>query len=275
MLQIPHNAPEKALHSKASSKKKGAKPVVKATEKRDFFRMRYFRFACYDIERTIELYKSFGMTLMYDQVQERYMAPVAVAPKKEPNGRRSSQVPLELPNAAPALTPEEIHELSLTKRIVGFTYGDSNAEIEQNRVHIIFEETEIAESAVVDLNNESNVADFKIDDAKEPHQYEYLVIYVTHLTRLLRKIAGKKYNIILEETEFDGVKMAILQDPNGIHVRLIELTMAQIGEGNHGQVTFTIKLVSSKIRILCVAKQFGSRVCLMVRVTVSSKAAKG
>jgi hypothetical protein len=70
MLQSP---PPKQKPNAKKAVLKGQKQTQ--PEKRDFFRMRYFRFTCSDIERTIDFYKGMGMSLLYDQVQEKVLPP--------------------------------------------------------------------------------------------------------------------------------------------------------------------------------------------------------
>jgi hypothetical protein len=59
---------------------------------------------------------------------------------------------------------------------------------------------------------------------KTTHVYEYLAIYIHFIGRYFTRFATKSFHeCILPPTDFGGVKMAILLDPNGIQVRLIEL----------------------------------------------------
>jgi predicted enzyme related to lactoylglutathione lyase len=144
----------------------------------EVLKLRYFRFKCSDIERTIEFYKSFGMSILYDEMQE------------------------SIPNA----NQDPV-------RVVALSYGEAGGETTSNRVHLLFEDSE--QSLPRD-----NVG----------HAYEYLLIYVHFLQRLIKRVAGKRFKMILEPTDFDGSLMSIFEDPNGIHVRLVQLSPENLNE---------------------------------------------
>ncbi|KAI9097402.1 hypothetical protein DFS34DRAFT_124336 [Phlyctochytrium arcticum] len=61
-----------------------------------------------------------------------------------------------------------------------------------------------------------------------PHNYEYLVIYVHFLARLVKRLASKSFTILFPPQDIADVKMSIVRDPNGIEVRLMELTESQL-----------------------------------------------
>ncbi|ORY47260.1 hypothetical protein BCR33DRAFT_678118 [Rhizoclosmatium globosum] len=81
------------------------------------------------------------------------------------------------------------------------------------------------------INFNFGVEDKKENKKKERNQ-EYLVIYVHLLPRLVKRLAQKGFVCSLPITPFQGAQIAILQDPNGIEVRLIELTEAQSEDPN-------------------------------------------
>ncbi|KAI8906700.1 hypothetical protein EDD86DRAFT_55286 [Gorgonomyces haynaldii] len=213
--------------------KKGTKPVKqKQQNQRDLFRLRYFRFKSTDIERTVDFYKLLGMQVLYDEVQER-MLPQPPPPTQQKPPKRKEKVvdPMSL------LTPEEQQELKRTSRVICMTFGDTTGEVKENRVHLLFEE-EVIEQREPEIAVAAEAPQPEEED--RTHQYEYLVIYVHFLNRLIKRITTKNVKTILEPTEFDGgTKMAILQDPNGIYVRLMELDDDLLAETNKQKQWFT------------------------------------
>lgn len=111
-------------------------------------------------------------------------------------------------------------------------------------MNLVFEE--VADETEKSLpTSQSQILALAIDDKQKKakpveqtaHVHEYLVIYVHFLNRLFNRISGKKLTVLLQPTDFGGVKMAIFVDPNGIHVRLIELSPEHLVEvGKQHQV---------------------------------------
>ncbi|KAJ3214478.1 hypothetical protein HDU81_001692, partial [Chytriomyces hyalinus] len=62
---------------------------------------------------------------------------------------------------------------------------------------------------------------------KKERNQEYLVVYVHFLPRIIKRLASKGFETTLPITSFQSAQIAILIDPNGIEVRLIELTEPQ------------------------------------------------
>ncbi|KAI8823534.1 uncharacterized protein EV422DRAFT_565475 [Fimicolochytrium jonesii] len=60
------------------------------------------------------------------------------------------------------------------------------------------------------------------------HNYEYLVIYVHFLHRLAKRLKSKGFKIVVEPMAISEVKMCIALDPNGMEVRLMELSDSQL-----------------------------------------------
>jgi hypothetical protein len=73
-------------------------------------------------------------------------------------------------------------------------------------------------------------------EKKSTRQYEYLVIYVHFLSRLVKRLQSKAFDLTLDVTNFDSVKMAILRDPNNLQVRLIEMPDTYLNESGSKQV---------------------------------------
>ncbi|KAJ3004132.1 UNVERIFIED_CONTAM: hypothetical protein HDU68_005282 [Siphonaria sp. JEL0065] len=74
--------------------------------------------------------------------------------------------------------------------------------------------------------------DFPDDKKKKERNQEYLVIYVHFLPRIIKRLATKGFETFMAPTAFQGAQIAILIDPNGIEVRLIELTEQQVDDPN-------------------------------------------
>ena len=62
------------------------------------------------------------------------------------------------------------------------------------------------------------------------HKYEYLLFYVNFLDRLIKRMGA--YEIKLQPCLIGVSKVAILTDPNGIQIRLIEAPDEVSGSGN-------------------------------------------
>lgn len=77
----------------------------------------------------------------------------------------------------------------------------------------------------------------KIAEKRNARRYEYLVIYVHLISRLIKKIASKGFDVILDITTFDNnIKLAIIKDPNGIEVRLLEIPDSYMNDNGKKQV---------------------------------------
>eukprot|EP00842_Homolaphlyctis_polyrhiza_P003757 jgi/Hompol1/4382/HPOL_003610-RA len=76
-------------------------------------------------------------------------------------------------------------------------------------------------------------------DRKTPHNYEYLVVYVHFIQRLIKRFMSKGYEVLLQPMEIENAKLAILKDPNGLEVRLLDMSETQLNEGNNRKQWFT------------------------------------
>lgn len=213
------------------------------------------------MERTIEFYKSFGMVVYFDEVQE------TIAPT--PEGAQTTNKPQlnkkkTIKDIKDELNSKDFDSLGKPVRVVGLTFGDATGEIPSNRVHLIFEDTPAVKEEETKPSTQAELVDKAVEEKQNrnktesegkesaPHQYEYLVVYIHLLGRFFTRISGKHYTCLLKPTDFNGVKMAILEDPNGIHVRFIELAPEHLVEGPKGQqvdynifttVVFTTRLL--------------------------------
>ncbi|KAJ1340172.1 hypothetical protein BSLG_005165 [Batrachochytrium salamandrivorans] len=78
------------------------------------------------------------------------------------------------------------------------------------------------------------------------HSYEYLVIYIHFINRIVKRVSAKGFEIIMPPTEFETTKVCILKDPNGIEVRLYDMTDAQLNESSSKKSTRTPRLAAGK-----------------------------
>ncbi|KAJ3033082.1 hypothetical protein HDV00_006814 [Rhizophlyctis rosea] len=63
-----------------------------------------------------------------------------------------------------------------------------------------------------------------------PHSYEYLVVYVRMLDRLVKRVEGRGFKLRTPVRDHFGVRFGVATDPNGVNVRLIQLNDAQMNE---------------------------------------------
>jgi hypothetical protein len=260
----------------AKSNTRGKAVPLKSDKKatavqRDLFRLRYFRFKSSDLERTIDFYKNFEMFVQYDEVQEKVNPPADTAKPTYVNLKKESKEVKE------TLAPEDLDQLGKTARVVSMTYGDSAGEIATNRVHLVFEEVETEKEEEDRPQTQAEIIAKAVEQTqsdRSSHVYEYLVIYVHFLNRLFTRISGKKYECILPPTDFAGVRMALLVDPNGLHVRLVEQAPEHLVEvGKQQQVEHT-DIVVCPTRVLFNGNCFRRSKCNDVRTVVSSQTAK-
>ncbi|KAI8805294.1 hypothetical protein BJ742DRAFT_410470 [Cladochytrium replicatum] len=66
--------------------------------------------------------------------------------------------------------------------------------------------------------------------AKKAHAYEYIVFYVRFLARVTKRLQSKGYDVQMMNVTVPEMKMAVTTDPNGIEVRLMELTDLQLAD---------------------------------------------
>lgn len=78
----------------------------------------------------------------------------------------------------------------------------------------------------------------KLRSARHKHEQliqraeDYLVVYTHFLARTLTKLTSKSFVPKLSQLENEGVKLAILEDPNGLEVWLMELPDSYLNEGS-------------------------------------------
>lgn len=58
------------------------------------------------------------------------------------------------------------------------------------------------------------------------------------ISRLVKKIASKGFDVVLDITTFDNnIKLSIIRDPNGIEVRLLEVPDSYMNDNGKKQVS--------------------------------------
>jgi hypothetical protein len=120
-------------------------PVIKKLAKtlpKEFFKFKYFRFKCRDAMRTIDFYKSCGMTLDFDGEQESFK-PVAIlnTSQKTATGKTMDSTHMKK-GALKEETKEEDkgpHGGPLG-RIFGMSFAPMAGAVNHHRIQMIFEE---------------------------------------------------------------------------------------------------------------------------------------
>ncbi|KAJ1558623.1 hypothetical protein HK096_008856 [Nowakowskiella sp. JEL0078] len=65
------------------------------------------------------------------------------------------------------------------------------------------------------------------------HNYEYLVIYVHMIVRVVNRLKSKGFSIqMIPVPDVPEMKMAVSKDPNGVEIRFIEMSDVLLGESN-------------------------------------------
>jgi hypothetical protein len=241
--------------NRAIGNKVGGKKQPKLQPLKEFFRLKYLRFKCRDINKTIDFYKSLGMTIDYEGEQDAFRPPV---PGDKQNNQKvptantmeSSHVKKN-PNLKAEAEGESVSNGGPCGRILALSFvqqanGPVAKEIQNQRVQLIFEEdldyhqemqiNQLKEKAKID--NQAKVAEKNDQSAtldKSKREYEYLVIYVHFLPRILKRMESKGFEIVLDITSFENVKIAILKDPNQIQIRLMELPDSYLNDSGAKQ----------------------------------------
>lgn len=104
-----------ALRNKAASK------ADKKPQLRDLFRLRYFRFQCKNIEKTVDFYQSFGMMVLYDEVQEK-IGPAPTGEKPVITKKKGKEF-------RDGLAAEDFFQLGKSCRVVAMVFEDGTGEV--------------------------------------------------------------------------------------------------------------------------------------------------
>lgn len=118
------------------------KPIKVAP--REFFRLKFFRFKCRDANKTIEFYKSCGMTLDFDGDLESFKPLNIVSPQRATAGKtmESNHVKKLAANLRDEekLAEDKASQGGVCGRVFGLSYASSTGVIVPNRIQLIFEE---------------------------------------------------------------------------------------------------------------------------------------
>ncbi|RKO93426.1 hypothetical protein BDK51DRAFT_26269 [Blyttiomyces helicus] len=88
-----------------------------------------------------------------------------------------------------------------------------------------------ASAAVLEARPPSPAKDLALDPAiRSSHRYESLVIYVRMLARILKVLSFAGFTLRIPKTDISGISFAAVTDPNGIDVRLVQLTEEQAND---------------------------------------------
>ncbi|KAJ3272251.1 hypothetical protein HDV01_005790 [Terramyces sp. JEL0728] len=227
---------DKATAAAASMIKKAKNQI------REFSKMRYFRFRCRDVNKTMDFYKSCGMNVDFEGYQECIKPPTMQTAQAAKNpafnfDSIAKKGALEK-ESTPEIQKSKLH-VAANGRIFAMSYGGSSYGTSfHNRVMLLFEE-DLKYSQEMQYNKiEQQNAGGKPQDpkpAEHGHEYEYMVIYVHFLQRLVKRMSSKNYEVEMDVTNFDGVKLAIMRDPNNIQIRFIEMPDSYLNDSSKKQ----------------------------------------
>ncbi|KAJ3023525.1 hypothetical protein HKX48_002688 [Thoreauomyces humboldtii] len=198
---------------------------------------KYIRLKCVDMARTIEFYQSLGMSIDWEANQFNFLPPAPATTVEKDKDRDKREV------------QELLMEKDEPEKLVALSYRPTGKEVSTHNVQLILQRDSTADfleevgvpvpsggagagggaaagepvaARETLLSRDASVG------AKKPHNYEYLVIYVHFVQRLAKRLQGKGFELVLEPLSIAEVKMCIMRDPNGMEVRLMELTDSQL-----------------------------------------------
>ena len=214
---IPHKDEEKVL-----------KPSPK-----DVFRLRYFRFKSVDVDLTLDFYTTLGMNLDFKTEQT-----VWVNPNKPAKTRNTTnQMRLKKDDLK---EDEGFRGLPIIskKMVLGFSFRSPGSVIvdPNENIQLIFEK-DLIKQAEIETKRNTHL------EEKDLHNFEYLVVYVHFIDRIVKRLGSKGilflkkskklgFRVKMTTKSLSDVKIAIVKDPNGLEIRLLELSPEQLNEAN-------------------------------------------
>ncbi|KAJ3171158.1 hypothetical protein HDU88_008194 [Geranomyces variabilis] len=185
---------------------------------------KYIRLKCSDVPRTIDFYQNLGMSIDWEAEQSAFVPPPVEKDKDKERERDRDK--------------REVQELLAEKeqkdKVVSMSYRPTGKDVGTHNVQLVLEQDASVDPLgdyVPPAVDEEGRESFSRDPAvggRVPHNYEYLVIYVHFVHRLAKRLQGKGFEVVLEPIAIADVKMCIMKDPNGLEVRLMELTDSQL-----------------------------------------------
>ncbi|KAJ3189660.1 hypothetical protein HK101_008797 [Irineochytrium annulatum] len=226
---------------------------------KDPFVFKYLRFSCTDVKKTQEFYISIGMTLDW-QIKQLIERPKPLHEKEKPP-LNPNKKPLPNPfakekagSAAPApaaLVPDAAAEPVATKTVFSLSFRNPSGDVNEGAVQLFFECPNQVDTTKKEAERHAENVDHEeglkigvqnVTATVEPKSSgEYLLIYVHFVSRLIKRLIAKGFEISVPPTEFHETRVAILHDPSGIEVRLVELLETQSEEQTPGAANATAK----------------------------------
>ncbi|TPX70464.1 hypothetical protein SpCBS45565_g01799 [Spizellomyces sp. 'palustris'] len=185
------------------------------------FAFKYLRFRCKDVQKTIDYYQNLGMSVDWQTDQISYPAAADKDRPTRDKDRRKEEVPTEV-------------KITEKATVVALSYRPTGKTTNAHNVQLIFEKVVSGDGVEEQSPHESqqssmdHLASNNGKPGRVPHNYEYLVIYVHFVHRLAKRLSIKGFEIVLAPLDIAEVKMCITRDPNGLEVRLMELTDSQL-----------------------------------------------
>ncbi|KAJ3184712.1 hypothetical protein HDU87_004116 [Geranomyces variabilis] len=185
---------------------------------------KYIRLKCSDVPRTIDFYQNLGMSIDWEAEQSAFVPPPVEKDKDKERERDRDK--------------REVQELLADKeqkeKVVSMSYRPTGKDVGTHNVQLVLEQDASVDplgdyvSPAVDEEGRERFSRDPAVGGRVPHNYEYLVIYVHFVHRLAKRLQGKGFEVLLEPIAIAEVKMCIMKDPNGLEVRLMELTDSQL-----------------------------------------------
>ncbi|KAJ3268697.1 hypothetical protein HK104_005295, partial [Borealophlyctis nickersoniae] len=169
-----------------------------------------------DVKRTIEFYQCLGMTLLHC-----YSQPTGNATVLAFEYRSASKV---LNEAGVRIVFEARMGLDPARRA-------SLAPLPRRRESIFVAREDIDEGGdESDTHRRRRRRPRPVMEEYPGHNHEHLVVYVRILDRMVKRLGGKGFTLRFPITDLFGVRIAVVTDPNGIELRLIQLTEQMLME---------------------------------------------
>ncbi|KAL7751303.1 hypothetical protein RI367_003163 [Sorochytrium milnesiophthora] len=182
-------------------------------------KLKYLRFACSRPEHTVEFYQSLGMTLegkldFRKTITYRFSYRISNPTLSENAMALLFDVPKRY--ISQNVENETRQKREEARKARSSATGNSSDPLTPEEVVHVEEESD---------DDDDNTLLF---DKNKPR--DYLVIYVHFLGRILKRLKAKSHKLLVDIKTYMEIQYAIVLDPNGIEVRLIEMSDVQLNE---------------------------------------------
>ncbi|KAJ3401946.1 hypothetical protein HDU80_005561 [Chytriomyces hyalinus] len=219
---------------------------------KELFVLKYLRLSSNDLARTKDFYVSLGMGVEWQVRSNKPATGMPGLPSTQEDGRLSivgvtvtvepsldteaaaimGDVESDKRSADAASKKDELApDANASSKMDLCMSFNTDASADQNPFQLIFEsgggQKEEDAQAPQPVSKTNTLKTKEDASEKKDRNQEYLVVYVHFLPRIIKRLASKGFETTLPITSFQSAQIAILTDPNGIEVRLIELTEPQ------------------------------------------------